>query len=1453
MRKRWFNSETTRVLCCIMLIGAFVFAGNASAQELNAVHSIDSDTYEVGSTLTVMSHITYEGDLTAIGVELDLPDGWTYVEKGGDDVPNVRIDSGNVELSWLGIPDSPIDFTYTVGVPEKATGEQAISATVIYRRMGGELREPMTPDPLRIDPTPDDAYELIATHESRKYIQGEDLRVENEVEYTGFLSGLGIQVDLPDGWSYVSHQGDGESYWQEIASGSFEIYWITPPASPIQFTYTAKVPPATYGIKEISALVLYRRTADELKKSLSPDPLMISWADSHGYIEGTVTPAEASTRIATSAGGEAWTEADGSFVMYHVAGQDITLTAESEGYKTFTTTVTVSDLQATRVDITLTQVDTEPAASISVSPEDATIDKGGSVEFYGTVTGGNAPFTYLWDFGGGPANVNVKDPESIPFPDEGVYPVTFTVTDDDGDESSASVTVTVNKPVINTAPVASIASPPSDMTIFEGESVNFAGEVQDGNAPFTYLWNFNGGAVNSDLEDPGNVTFQTEGLYIVTFTVTDEDGDENSDSVAITVKAVLPDTVPTASITSPNRVTTIYEGESLDFQGTVTGGNAPFTYAWNFDGATANVNVEDPENVTFHSSGIYTVTFTVTEANKPEDTSNTSVTVRVLQIPTNTRPVASIASPLSNVTISEGESVSFEGTVISGNSPFFYIWDFGEGATNANVEDPGDVPFHTAGVYTVTFTVTEMENYSDTSSDSVTITVTRDSPDTKPDAVIGSPPSNRTIYEGESLDFQGTVTNGNAPFIYSWDFDEAVPNANVEDPGDVTFHNVGTYKVLFTVTEANNAEDTDSHSVTIRVITRPTDTRPIAAMSSPLSDATIYEGESVRFEGTVASGNVPFRYAWDFSGAATSVNMEDPGNVTFHDAGVYPVTFTVTEMDKPADTDTASLIITVRARPEDTEPEVSILLPVSDMIINEGESVNFEGSVTQGNAPYAYSWDFGGAVENSDLEDPGDITFPTKGEYKVIFTVTDHDMDVDGASVTITVNESAENTWPKASISSPLADMLVNEGESVNFQGSLTQGNAPFTYSWDFGGAAASDMEDPGHVTFSDAGRHMVTFTVKDEDGETSTDSITITVEKVSGDVRPIAAIESPQMSDVSVQKGKTLLFQGNVTSGNAPFVYRWDFSGGAVQSSVEDPGLVIFDREGVYLVTFTVTDADGDVSSDSLTVTVTPSSVVEGYMITSELRIGARIHIEGGDPIQAVWKPGGEDTTTDGNSVVWGYFYASPTDVDWGSYQNPDLFVKVWFDRSGRIDVNYFHVSVPNIEVYSDYPYDGEWDSQDMTDLGTRYIRQYYEGAQGNVEYNTEDGLPAEGYEALGDPSGNSTINGLRIGSVIRTEERGSIDAIWRLGGVSGTTRGDQVVWGLFHADPNQVTWGNRENPDVFVKIWFDVTGRIDVNFFHVSVPDIEVFSDFPEDGGYDQRGVTIMRDRYIRHEYSR
>ncbi len=355
-----------------------------------------------------------------------------------------------------------------------------------------------------------------------------------------------------------------------------------------------------------------------------------------------------------------------------------------------------------------------PVVSIISPSENATILAGQSVDFQGSVTGGDAPFTYSWNFNGGANNASVEDPGSTTFSTAGTYTVTFSVTDNDGETASETVTIQVNG-VPDTSPIASIASPSGSVTIDEGESVDFQGNVANGNGPFTYLWNFDGGAGNVYVEDPGSITFYTAGTYTVGFIVTDNDGDTDSATVTVQVDDI-PDSSPLATITSPSGSVTIVQGQSVDFQGNVANGNGPFSYSWNFDSGASDSTAQNPGSVVFSTAGTYNVTFTVTDSDG--DTDSDSVTITVAP---DSSPIASITSPSGSVTIEEGQSVDFQGSVTNGNGPFTYLWNFNGGASNFTDEDPGSVVFSNDGTYNVTFTVTDSDG--DTDNAAVTVTV----------------------------------------------------------------------------------------------------------------------------------------------------------------------------------------------------------------------------------------------------------------------------------------------------------------------------------------------------------------------------------------------------------------------------------------------------------------------------------------------------------------------------------------------------------------------------------------------------------------------------------------------------------------------------------------------------------------------------------------------------------
>ena len=305
----------------------------------------------------------------------------------------------------------------------------------------------------------------------------------------------------------------------------------------------------------------------------------------------------------------------------------------------------------------------------------------------------------------------------------------------------------------------------------------------------------------------------------------------------------------------------------------------------------------------------------------------------------------------------------------------------------------------------------------------------------------------------------------------------------------------------------------------------------------------------------------------------------------------------------------------------DIQPSAFIDSPSGDIAITEGQSLLFQGSISSGNPPFIYEWDFDGGAINSTSKDPGSISFNSVGFYYISFTVTDNDGDTSTDTLVVTVESAIIDTNPTAIVDLPSENTTITEGQSLLFTGSVAAGNAPFTYEWNFdGGATSSAVEDPGNTIFTTAGTFYITFTVTDDDGDTSSDLIIVTVESAYLDIEPVAMIDNP-IEDQTITEGQSILFQGSVTSGNEPLTYEWTFDGGATNFFSQDPGSVTFNIVGTFEVIFTVTDSDGDTSSDSVTIIVENEPI--GNVAGTVYLIGTT------DPISGVVVTIGTDTDT--------------------------------------------------------------------------------------------------------------------------------------------------------------------------------------------------------------------------------
>ncbi|MGD9128912.1 MAG: PKD domain-containing protein [Candidatus Woesebacteria bacterium] len=142
--------------------------------------------------------------------------------------------------------------------------------------------------------------------------------------------------------------------------------------------------------------------------------------------------------------------------------------------------------------------------------------------------------TFAWDFDNG--TILYRQNANITFAEAGVYNVTLTVTDPDGESDTDTVRITVSgitPPAGNQAPVVQISASPTSGSAPLTVQFSSDGSYDPDGDDITYLWHYDDGLENT-VQNPDH-TYRGSGTYNVTLTVTDEWGAETTAAVQITV------------------------------------------------------------------------------------------------------------------------------------------------------------------------------------------------------------------------------------------------------------------------------------------------------------------------------------------------------------------------------------------------------------------------------------------------------------------------------------------------------------------------------------------------------------------------------------------------------------------------------------------------------------------------------------------------------------------------------------------------------------------------------------------------------------------------------------------------------------------------------------------------------------------------------------------------------
>ena len=298
-------------------------------------------------------------------------------------------------------------------------------------------------------------------------------------------------------------------------------------------------------------------------------------------------------------------------------------------------------------------------------------------KFVAEISAGTEPLEFFWNFGGGAVpNTTLDRSPDVTLYREGTYNSSVKVSNEYGTQVFEFVLEISNKPKITA--ISPIGGG------YSGDEITFNATV-GGEEPFTYAWDFGGGAEPDTSDEPSpTVTLGEPGDYSAKLVVSSPFG---SDQYNWTLK--VSSGAPKISNVSP---LTGMASTMLNISASVSG-LLPISYLWMFGSAAfpESSTSSNPQIQLASVAGVYPCSLTITNDNG-SDYFEFELTVTSEPVP----PFVNSVSPMSG---QSGAAVEFTADV-TGTPPIIYTWNFGGGATpNESGQISPTVTLGSAGTY----------------------------------------------------------------------------------------------------------------------------------------------------------------------------------------------------------------------------------------------------------------------------------------------------------------------------------------------------------------------------------------------------------------------------------------------------------------------------------------------------------------------------------------------------------------------------------------------------------------------------------------------------------------------------------------------------------------------------------------------------------------------------------
>lgn len=609
------------------------------------------------------------------------------------------------------------------------------------------------------------------------------------------------------------------------------------------------------------------------------------------------------------------------------------------------------------------------------------------------------PVGWLWDFGDGSTSTD-RQPQHT-YINFGIYPVTATITDNNGCTNIITDTIRVVETSAQIPEEVFWGCTPYEVTL-EDASVTSSPIV-------SWEWEIfdpEGGLVfTSDLENP-SLTLLDTGLYNIILTVVNEQGCSSTNTIegGIAVGMELfPDFSATPTETCIDAV--------VQFTDLTTGG--PNFWIWNFGDGVIVEDIQNPSHE-YIDTGFFDVQlFSFQYGCFSEITYENLIHVN-----------APIGRAVLERNCENPYSISFLDRSFGVDSVF---WDFGEpgiSTDTSTVLSPTHI-FRDTGCYEVIHSVF---NFTTGCFDHDTIPV-----------CITDPIASFTLTNTDGcIPLEVSVVNNSVHAdTYTW----IAPGATITGPNTAnptfTYSTPGTFEgVSLVVSDVQACQDTflSSQSVLARGLVVDFDS-DVTGGCRPLT---------VNFsDNSTSAFSTPLSWSWNL-GSGIFTSNEENFSYTFDTIGNFSVELIVSDGDG----------CTVRRVFNNA---IEVTQPVADFSADTtsctADTVSFINISTGGTLTYL--WDFGDGTTGTD-KDPKHH-YDTEGSYEICLTITNQygctDVTCKTDYITIADPVAAFTVDSTFAFCPPLLAQFDNNSLNASY------------YSWNFGDdSGESDLESPPHV-----------------------------------------------------------------------------------------------------------------------------------------------------------------------------------------------------------------------------------------------------------------------------------------------------------------------------------------------------------------------------------------------------